>query len=123
MGISVKEGAQLYAAVIATPSIHGISTRRCQRGYSLSDTDKAFARPEHITVSQLIAGQPVPGSLWLMVSVLGLGLMVLIPLARLSLGGHSPADVLAGSGLGLALACRIVKKADSPGFSGKIPDH
>jgi hypothetical protein len=39
----------------------------CHIGFSLSNTDKEFAMPEHITASQLIAGQRVPDSWRLMV--------------------------------------------------------
>src|SRR5437016_3830511 len=72
-GIRFKERPQFYEADIATQSLHGISTAPYQNDSSLWDTEKEFAMPEHITVSQHIAGQPALGSVWLMVSVLDLG--------------------------------------------------
>src|SRR5262249_46171201 len=48
------EGSQLYAAVIATTSIHGIASARCQKGLRLSDTNRMFAMPEAMTTSQLM---------------------------------------------------------------------
>ena len=45
-GISAKEGSKFYATVIAIKSMYGISTTPRQKGYSLSDTKKAFTRSE-----------------------------------------------------------------------------
>ena len=43
----------IEAAVSAIKSMHGISTIPCQKGYSLSGTDKKFTMPEQITMTQL----------------------------------------------------------------------
>jgi len=54
-GISTKEGSQFYEVAIATKSMHGIATTLCHKGESLSDTNKPFTMPAHISMSQLVA--------------------------------------------------------------------